>query len=30
MEWIVIFAAVIVFGGLFYSIYDFISHARHS
>ena len=26
MEWIVILAATIVFGGLFYSIYDFTSH----
>jgi len=26
MEWMVILAAVIVFGGLFYSIYDFTVH----
>lgn len=26
MEWIVILAAVIVFGGLFYSVYDFTTH----
>ncbi len=26
MEWIVVLAAVIVFGGLFYSVYDFTTH----
>lgn len=26
MEWIVIVAALIVFGGLFYSIYEFTSN----
>ena len=26
MEWIVILAALVVFGGLFYSIFDFTSH----
>jgi len=29
MEWIVVLAAVIVFGGMFYSVYDFISHTNH-
>jgi len=26
MEWIVILGAIVVFGGLFYSIYDFTIH----
>ncbi len=30
MEWVVVLAAVIVFGGLAYSVYDFISHTNHS
>jgi hypothetical protein len=29
MEWVVILAAVIVFGGMIYSVYDFISHTNH-
>lgn len=28
MEWIVVAAAVIVFGGLFYSLYDFTTHIK--
>lgn len=26
MEWTVVVMALIVFGGLFYSVYDFVSH----
>jgi hypothetical protein len=26
MEWVVVLAAVVVFGGLFYSVYDFTAH----
>jgi hypothetical protein len=29
MEWIVVVAAIIVFGGMFYSVYDFITHTNH-
>lgn len=28
MEWIVVLAAIIIFGGLFYAMYDFNNHIK--
>lgn len=30
MEWIVIVAALIIFGGLFYAVYEFTDHIENT